>query len=170
MKRFILTLVVMIFTATVASAFEGLTVGVNQSYGHFITEPKMTHDSFNANGVHVRYLFETVGSDILLGIEGSYQNLNGTILGRETANSLIDISGVIGYSFDRHFPHIVGGYSNLKTNLHGSDGYNIGFGVSYKISESWFVTTRATYREFDGPAQGSDLIMPTISVMFEYNF
>lgn len=156
--------------ATPAAAFDGLTIGASVGAGQFITEPKNTVDDFSLKGVHARFLWRAEGTDLLLGGEMSRLRLSGTILNKERADWLTDVSAVVGIDMGDWMPHVVAGYSHLRTSLHGSDGYHVGLGVSRKISENFQVTFRGTYREFDGPAQGSDLLAPTVSLMFEYNF
>lgn len=158
------------FMATPVAAFDGLTIGANIGAGQFVTEPTNATDDLTAYGLHGRYLWRSEGGNILLGVEASRQRVSGSILGREDATWLTDVSGVIGYDLDPWMPHLVGGYSHLRTSLHGSDGYHVGAGVTRALGNGWQVTLRGTYREFDGPAQGSDLIVPTASVMFEYRF
>lgn len=168
MKKFIALLAL---AASPANAWDGLTFGVHGG----TNELTMEHPSISADaahkGLHARYMWQA--GRVVIGPEFSYSKLSGTINPRrraETAHYLMDFTGVIGLDYGHWFPHVVGGVSYINTSLHGSEGYLLGAGLGYAITDKASVSLRYTYREFDGPAQGSDLRAPSVTLLLDWTF
>ena len=175
----------LIATATFADDWNGLSVGVTYGIGDLTTEVPFRDFDLIATGLNVRFLAQGDGP-FVAGVEGGWHSYDGEItksrrLKSETANYGFDVSGLIGVDLPvsrwigrdvGHFlPHAIGGLSYINTSLHGSEGYHYGFGVIWKPSKgNVSVTLRHTYREFDGPAQGSDLRAPTTGLMVHWTF
>lgn len=162
------------FIAPAAQAFDGLSFGA--TYGletAHIDAPSRDYDA-GTTGLHVRYLWSD--GPWHFGPELNVFNISGHIapekgLKTEQFKHGFDVSGVIGYKIgERWLPHFFGGASMQQTTLHGSNGFHYGGGVAFKAHERALIWLRYTCRNFDGPAQGSDLDHCGASAMLSYRF
>ena len=169
---------VFISTATFAQDWNGLSFGASYSVGNLTTEVPFREFGLKTVGWNARFLTQGQ-SRWVTGVEANWYTADGEIkagrrLRQEAAQYGFDVSGLIGVSMGKFLPHLVGGISYVKTQgdaRHGSDGYHYGFGVIWNTPvDHLSLTVRHTYREFDGPAQGSDLRVPTTSIMVHWTF
>lgn len=147
-------------------------------------------DNGRSFGVLVGYNMQR--GNILYGAEARYSNLSYVLERGEPAPEnrevmdFADIRGRVGYVRGDFLLYGAVGWSWSRLRIHPSrafesresqttlDGFNIGVGVEYNVTDRWFVAADYTYRDvsggFDEASNDSDFDLSTITARVAYRF
>ena len=149
-------------TASVASAWEGPTIGAHVGVGDLNFSTPSPTDNFNVVGIHGNWMFRVRDTAFVFGPEVSLTSLSNSSVG----DYMVDVNGIAGYEFGDWTPYIVGGYTRVEGSGGGENGYNYGVGVAYSINDNVSLGLRYTYRKTDT----SNTEVPTTAVTVAYSF
>ncbi len=147
-------------------------------------------DNGRSFGVLVGYNLQR--GNILYGAEARYSNLSYVLErgapapeNREVMD-FADVRGRVGYIRGDFLLYGAVGWSWSRLRVHPSaafesresqttlDGFNIGVGVEYNVTDRWFVAADYTYRDvsgqFDEASNDSDFDLSTITARVAYRF
>ncbi len=123
---------------------DGLTIGAGD----------LGLENGNVYGIFGGYNFQN--GNFVYGVEARYLHVNGTIsISDAEFESILDLRGRIGYAFnDALMVYSAAGYSMVEATNGvvdiDLDGFNLGLGVEYNVTDSIFVGADYTTRDLEG--------------------
>ncbi|MFZ1469326.1 MAG: outer membrane beta-barrel protein [Paracoccaceae bacterium] len=154
--------------------WSGFYAGAQLGYGDVSSSPAGLDGNGAIGGVHAGYRWD-LGTTVI-GIEGDYDTASIDLgVGADTLDNVARLKLIGGADLGKTFLYATGGVAYADATIGGvgrsDNGYFLGIGMDYAISDSWTVGGEVLghrFNDFDG--SGIDVDATTVQAKVSYRF